>query len=105
VCVPWLCWCDAECKMLHVNVDVLTTGRSKQELFKRFLVLRQVAAFVTILDKDLTRRGNTAEVEISPLLHASTSSLCKQQLEKRIKSVPLAFYPVNQTPTTLFTLL
>ncbi|KAK9824409.1 hypothetical protein WJX72_010079 [[Myrmecia] bisecta] len=60
----------------------------------------QVAAFVAILDKDLRDRKKTAEVDIAPLLSESYGSLITQEAERRLKSVPTAFY--HKPPTKLF---
>ena len=55
-------------------------------------VCAQVAAFVTVLDKDLTDRKKTAEVDIGPLLTSSYSELSAAELGRRLKHVPVAFY-------------
>ncbi|GAX81728.1 hypothetical protein CEUSTIGMA_g9156.t1 [Chlamydomonas eustigma] len=60
----------------------------------------QVAALCSILDKDLTDRTKTTEVDMDPLVSASYSSLFSQEVERRLKQVPLAFY--QQPPTKLF---
>jgi hypothetical protein len=52
----------------------------------------QVSAFVTVLDKDLSDRVRTSEIDIEPLLTSSYSSLFAQEAERRLKSVALAFY-------------
>jgi len=59
-----------------------------------------VAAFVTILDKDLADRKKTAEVDIAPLLTSSYSEMSTGELAKRLKQVPVAFYA--QKPQQLF---
>ncbi len=48
---------------------------------------QQVAAFCTVLDKDLSDRTKTSEVDISPLLIQSYSTLINQELERRLKQV------------------
>lgn len=60
----------------------------------------QVAALCSILDKDLGDRKLTTEVDVDPVLAASYSSLFKQEAERRLKAVPLAFY--QHPPTKLF---
>lgn len=60
----------------------------------------QVAAFVSVLDKDLADRTKTSEVDLSPLLPASYASLFKGEVERRLKQVPIAFY--QQAPSKLF---
>ena len=62
--------------------------------------LLQVAAFVTILDKDLADKRKTAEVDVAPLLTSSYSKLVSSELAKRLKRVPVAFYA--QRPKQLF---
>lgn len=52
----------------------------------------QVSTFVSILDKDLGDRARTAEVDLGPLLPASTFALLSTELGRRLKSAPLAFY-------------
>ena len=51
-----------------------------------------MAAYVSILDKDLGDRKRTAEVNIQALLRSSYSELFTLETEKRLKSVPVAFY-------------
>ena len=60
----------------------------------------QVAAFTCILDKDLSDRRRTAEVDIQPLLGDSYASRIGAELKKRLKAAPTAFYA--QPPTALF---
>lgn len=60
----------------------------------------QVAAFCSVLDKDLSDRTKTSEVDISPLLIQSYSTLINQELERRLKQVPVAFY--QDPPRRLF---
>jgi U3 small nucleolar RNA-associated protein 19 len=59
-----------------------------------------VAAFVAVLDKDLTDRRKTAEVDIMPLLTGSYTSLVSAELARRLKRVPFAFYA--EKPAGLF---
>ena len=60
----------------------------------------QVSALCSILDKDLSNRRLTNEVDMDPVLGASYSSLLKQEAERRMKHVPLAFY--KEIPQKLF---
>ena len=60
----------------------------------------QVATYVSILDRDLGDRKKTAEVDVTALLKSSYSSLIALETEKRLKSVPVAFYPTP--PQQLF---
>ncbi len=61
------------------------------------MLLLQVAAFAAVLDKDLTDRRKTAEVDLGPLLTGSYSSLVNTELARRLKQVPVAFYPAKLT--------
>ena len=47
----------------------------------------QVSAFCSVLDKDLTQRSKTSEVNLSPLLIQSYTTLINQELERRLKQV------------------
>jgi U3 small nucleolar RNA-associated protein 19 len=60
----------------------------------------QVATLCTVLDKDLTDRPRTNEVDIDPILSTSYTSLFNAELARRLKQVPLAFY--QRQPTKLF---
>jgi hypothetical protein len=51
------------------------------------LSLCQVSAFCSVLDKDLSDRTKTSEVDITPLLMQSYSTLMGQELERRLKQV------------------
>lgn len=64
------------------------------------LCIVQVAAFAALLDKDLTDRKRTAEVDIAPLLTGSYTSLVSTELARRLKRVPIAFYA--EKPAGLF---
>ena len=60
----------------------------------------QVANYVSILDKDLGDRKRTAEVDVGALLRSSYSEFLTLETEKRLKSVPVAFY--SAPPSQLF---
>ena len=60
----------------------------------------QVANYVSILDKDLGDRKRTAEVDVGALLRSSYSEYLTLETEKRLKSVPVAFY--SAPPSKLF---
>ena len=61
-------------------------------------MLSQVAiAAGQILEKDLSDRRKTAEVDIGPLFGGSYTGMVKVELSRRIKQIPTAFY---QTPPT-----
>lgn len=55
---------------------------------------------MSILDKDLGDRKRTAEVDVSALLRSSYSEYFAVETQKRLKSVPVAFFPTP--PTQLF---
>ena len=60
--------------------------------------MMQVAALAKqILEKDLSDRRKTSEVDMGPLVGGSYSSLITVELGRRIKQIPTAFY---QTPPT-----
>ena len=65
-----------------------------------FNSILQVANYVSILDKDLGDRKRTAEVDVGALLRSSYSEYLMLETEKRLKSVPVAFYPAP--PNQLF---
>jgi hypothetical protein len=55
----------------------------------------------SILDKDLSDRVRTSEVDVTPLLTASYASLLQQELGRKLrKGVPVAFY--SSMPIGLF---
>lgn len=55
----------------------------------------------SILDKDLSDRVRTSEVDVAPLLTASYASLLQQELGRKLrKGVPFAFY--SSQPAGLF---
>ena len=60
----------------------------------------QVATHVSILEKDLGDRKRTAEVDVGALLRSSYSEYFAMETQKRLKSVPVAFFPT--APTQLF---
>ncbi len=60
----------------------------------------QVAAFCSLLDKDLRDRKRTSEADISGLLPASYASMFAAEAGRRLKTVPTAFY--RAPPTALF---
>lgn len=55
---------------------------------------------MSILDKDLGDRKKTAEVDVGALLRSSYSECFMVETEKRLKSVPVAFFPTP--PRQLF---
>lgn len=59
-----------------------------------------MAAYCAVLDKDLTNRRKTSEVDVAPLLSASYSSLFAREVGRRLKAAPAAFYA--DPPAALF---
>jgi U3 small nucleolar RNA-associated protein 19 len=60
-----------------------------------------VAAFAAVLDKDLTDRARTSEVDVDGVLGASYGSLMAEELERKLKTrVPVAAHAAP--PTALF---
>lgn len=59
-----------------------------------------VAAFCAILDRDLTNRRKTAEVDVGEVLQASYTSMFDKEAGRRLKQVPTAFHATP--PTSLF---
>ena len=53
-----------------------------------------------ILDKDLTDRKKTSELDIAPYIGGSYHQLAASELDRRIKRVSTAFY--RTPPTKLF---
>lgn len=52
-----------------------------------------VANYCAVLDKDVSDRRKTAEVDVSEALGASYTALFTREVERRLKQVPAAFYP------------
>ena len=52
----------------------------------------QVAALVGVLDKDLSDRKRTAEIDLAPLLVGSYAGLAGAELARKAKRVSTAFY-------------
>ncbi|XP_057531817.1 protein NUCLEOLAR COMPLEX ASSOCIATED 4 isoform X2 [Amaranthus tricolor] len=59
-----------------------------------------VSRFVLSLENDLTVRAKTTEVMISDFSSGSYSTIFREEMRRRVKQVPLAFY--KTTPTSLF---
>ena len=55
-----------------------------------------VARFVAILDRDLSNKQRTADVDVAALAGASYASLFAEEAERRLKAVPLAFYSTEE---------
>lgn len=58
-----------------------------------------VSSYCSILDKDLSDRRRTAEIDVGDVLTASYASLFTREVERRLKEVPAAFYA--QAPSKL----
>ncbi len=67
---------------------------------KIFFVVVQVAAFCGTLEKDLSDRKKTAEVDVGDLSTSSYASMFESEAERRMKIVPTAFY--QSAPHLLF---
>lgn len=63
-------------------------------------VLQVAVLAKQILDKDLTDRKKTSELDIGPYVGGSYNQLASTELERRIKQVSTAFY--RTPPTKLF---
>ncbi|XP_078448441.1 CCAAT-binding factor isoform X2 [Wolffia australiana] len=59
-----------------------------------------VSRFVASLEADLTMRAKTSEVAVADFSSGSYSSIFRDEIKRRIKQVPVAFY--KSTPTGLF---
>ncbi|XAR68096.1 hypothetical protein NMG60_11003106 [Bertholletia excelsa] len=59
-----------------------------------------VSRFVLSLENDLTVRSKTAEVAIKDFCSGSYATIFRDEIGRRVKQVPLAFY--KATPTSLF---
>jgi U3 small nucleolar RNA-associated protein 19 len=57
-----------------------------------------VSRYCSILEKDLSDRKRTAEIDVGDVLTASYTSMFTREVEKRLKSVPAAFYAVEEMP-------
>ena len=54
-----------------------------------------------MLDRDVSNRMQTADIDVAALANASYATLFGEDVERRLKAVPLAFYP-ELTPQTLW---
>ncbi|OAY65227.1 Nucleolar complex protein [Ananas comosus] len=59
-----------------------------------------VSRFVASLENDLTVRAKTTEVAVADFSSGSYATVFRDEIRRRIKQVPLAFY--RATPTSLF---
>ena len=56
-----------------------------------------VSSYCAILDKDLSDRRRTAEIDVADVLTASYTSMFNREVERRLKHVPAAFYATAPT--------
>jgi hypothetical protein len=69
----------------------------------RISVCMQVVPFVQQLDRDLTDKRRTAEVDMAPLLSEGYSSQITSELEKKLRKAPAtSFLSPNEAPRGLF---
>ncbi len=61
-----------------------------------------VSRFVSVLERDLANRKKTTEMDMAALAGASYASLIAEEVERRLKAVPLAFYPHDAEPASLW---
>ncbi|KAJ8618363.1 hypothetical protein MRB53_014549 [Persea americana] len=59
-----------------------------------------VSRFVASLEEDLTVRAKTSEITVKDFSSGSYATIFREEIRRRIKQVPLAFY--KATPTSLF---
>ncbi|CAI7860205.1 unnamed protein product, partial [Closterium sp. NIES-54] len=59
-----------------------------------------VSRFVASLEKDLSERSSTVELNVADFSATSYGTIMADELGRRVKTVPLAFF--ERTPTTLF---
>ncbi|CAI5476060.1 unnamed protein product, partial [Closterium sp. Yama58-4] len=59
-----------------------------------------VSRFVASLEKDLSERSSTMELNVADFSATSYGTIMADELGRRVKAVPLAFF--ERTPTTLF---
>ena len=74
----------AQCRALESSLWELDTMRSHYS--------PSVARFVAVLDKDLTDKRKTQDMDLAALGGASYATMVSEELERRLKTVPLAFY-------------
>eukprot|EP00898_Chlorokybus_atmophyticus_P007651 jgi/Chlat1/7888/Chrsp66S07315 len=82
----------AKCRALESSLWELETLRSHYG--------HTVSRFVSTLEIDLSQRRKTSELPISDFVHGSYASLVEEEVDKRLKKVPLAFYAKH--PSRLF---
>jgi U3 small nucleolar RNA-associated protein 19 len=84
----------AKCRALESSLWELDTLRSHYS--------PSVSRFVAVLDRDLTDKRKTLDVELAPLAASSYASMLGEELGRRLKAVPLAFYTADTEPKGLW---
>ncbi|KAF6154343.1 hypothetical protein GIB67_026799 [Kingdonia uniflora] len=84
-------------------IVLLETGSSLWEIETlRHHYCPAVSRFVASLENDLTIRAKTAEVDVEDFSSGSYATIFNEEMRRRVKQVPLAVYPTEATPTSLF---
>ncbi|KAI3804257.1 hypothetical protein L1987_25672 [Smallanthus sonchifolius] len=91
----------------HFNneeTDLLKTNAMKSSLWEidtlRHHYCPPVSRFVLSLENDLTARSKTTEVAVKDFSSGSYATIFRDEMRRRVKQVPLAFY--KAIPTSLF---
>ncbi|KAL4572785.1 hypothetical protein LXL04_019570 [Taraxacum kok-saghyz] len=86
------------------ETDLLKTNAMRSSLWEidtlRHHYCPPVSRFVLSLENDLTVRSKTTEVAVKDFSSGSYGTIFKDEIRRRVKQVPLAFYKV--VPTSLF---
>ncbi|KAI3515194.1 hypothetical protein L1887_13964 [Cichorium endivia] len=86
------------------ETDLLKTNAMRSSLWEidtlRHHYCPPVSRFVLSLENDLTVRSKTTEVAIKDFSSGSYATIFKEEIRRRVKQVPLAFY--KAVPTSLF---
>ncbi|KAJ1272426.1 hypothetical protein BS78_06G200600 [Paspalum vaginatum] len=86
------------------EIDPAKSGAMRSSLWEidtlRHHYSPAVSRFITSLEEDLTVRAKTTEMKITDFSSGSYATVFQDEVRRRIKQVPLAFY--RTTPTSLF---
>ncbi|XP_024963974.1 nucleolar complex protein 4 homolog B [Cynara cardunculus var. scolymus] len=86
------------------ETDILKTSAMRSSLWEidtlRHHYCPPVSRFVLSLENDLTVRSKTTEVAIKDFSSGSYATIFREEIRRRVKQVPLAFY--KAIPTSLF---
>ncbi|CAA7391227.1 unnamed protein product [Spirodela intermedia] len=82
------------------NIEETDLGGTNRKSPSFGLFSLDVMKFVASLETDLTVRAKTSEVTVADFCSGSYSSIFRDEIKKRIKQVPVAFY--KATPASLF---